>query len=159
MRIRSIHELSVPVSRYADPAIAPGGLTTSLVAVTTDAMREGEPVVGYGYSSVGRFAQGGLIRERLAPRLLSAAEDSLIDLGGINLDPFRAWDVMMTGEKPGGHGERCVAVGALDMLGADVRHLGQAIAPLREARERGGCDLREGSQAQLARSAHGQVPE
>ena len=115
MRIRSVHELSVPVSRYADPAIAPGGLTTSLVAVTTDAMREGEPVVGDGYSSVGRFAQGGLIRERFAPRLLSAAEDSLIDLGCVNLDPFRAWDVMMTGEKPGGHGERCVAVGALDM--------------------------------------------
>ena len=115
MRIRSIHELSVPVSRHADPAIASGGLTTSLVAVTTDTMREGEPVVGYGFSSVGRFAQGGLIRERFAPRLLSAAEDSLIDLGGINLDPFRAWDVMMTGEKPGGHGERCVAVGALDM--------------------------------------------
>jgi L-alanine-DL-glutamate epimerase-like enolase superfamily enzyme len=31
------------------------------------------------------------------------------------LDPFRAWDCMMTGEKPGSHGERCVAVGTLDM--------------------------------------------
>jgi L-alanine-DL-glutamate epimerase-like enolase superfamily enzyme len=39
----------------------------------------------------------------------------LLNRDGTNLDPFRAWDVMMAGEKPGGHGERCVAVGALDM--------------------------------------------
>jgi L-alanine-DL-glutamate epimerase-like enolase superfamily enzyme len=38
-----------------------------------------------------------------------------MDDAGTNLDPFRAWKVVMTGEKPGGHGERCVAVGALDM--------------------------------------------
>jgi L-alanine-DL-glutamate epimerase-like enolase superfamily enzyme len=103
------------VSRYADPAIASGGLTTSLVAVITDVMRAGKPIVGYGFSSVGRFAQGGLIRERFAPRLLNAAAGALSDEFGTNLDPFRAWNVMMAGEKPGGHGERCVAVGTLDM--------------------------------------------
>ena len=115
MRIVAIAERTIPVSRYADPALPSGGLTTSLVAVTTDVRRSGRPVVGYGYASVGRFAQGGLIRERFAPRLLAADGASLADEAGATIDPFRAWSVMMSGEKPGGHGERCVAVGALDM--------------------------------------------
>ena len=115
MRITEIRERAIPVSRYADPAIPSGGLTTSLVAVVTDVVRAGKPVVGYGFSSVGRFAQGGLIRERFAPRLLNAPAGALCDEPGTNLDPFRAWNVMMTGEKPGGHGERCVAIGTLDM--------------------------------------------
>ncbi len=114
MRITDIREQAIPVSRYADPAIPSGGLTTSVVAVVTDVVRDGRPVTGYGYASVGRYAQGGLIRERFAPRLLNAA-DALADEAGTNLDPFRAWRAMMTGEKPGGHGERCVAVGTLDM--------------------------------------------
>jgi L-alanine-DL-glutamate epimerase-like enolase superfamily enzyme len=115
MRIVDIRERTIAISRYADPAILSGGLTTSLVAVITDVMRAGKPIVGYGFSSVGRFAQGGLIRERFAPRLLNAAAGALSDELGTNLDPFRAWNVMMAGEKPGGHGERCVAVGTLDM--------------------------------------------
>ncbi len=106
MRILDVRERSVPISRFADPALPGGGLTTSIVAVATDARRDGAPVVGYGFASFGRFAQGGLIRERFAPRLLAA---------GGGLDPFLAWEAMMAGEKPGGHGERCVAVGALDM--------------------------------------------
>ncbi|HBN8233536.1 TPA: mandelate racemase [Pseudomonas aeruginosa] len=114
MRIQEIHERSIPLSRYAGVAAAAGGLSTSLVAVRTDVVRDGRRVVGYGHASVGRYAQGGLIRERFAPRLLAAPADSLLgDDGGI--DPFRAWSVMMRDEKPGGHGERCVAVGALDM--------------------------------------------
>lgn len=115
MRIVDIRERSVAISRYADPAIPSGGLTTSIVAVVTDAMRDGRPVIGYGFGSIGRFAQGGLIRERFAPRLLAAADGALADATGTNLDPVRAWAAMMAGEKPGGHGERCVAVGTLDM--------------------------------------------
>ncbi|EDZ99339.1 Mandelate racemase/muconate lactonizing protein [Burkholderia sp. H160] len=115
MRITNIRERSIHVSRYEDPSIPSGGLTTSLLEVTTDVVLAGKPVVGFGYASIGRFAQGGLIRERFAPRLLNAPADSLADDAGANLDPLRAWVVMMTGEKPGGHGERCVAVGALDM--------------------------------------------
>jgi L-alanine-DL-glutamate epimerase-like enolase superfamily enzyme len=115
MRIVDIRERGIAISRYADPAIPSGGLTTSLVAVVTDVMRAGKPVVGYGFSSVGRFAQGGLVRERFAPRLLRAGDDELSDAADTNLDPFKAWHVMMTGEKSGGHGERCVAVGTLDM--------------------------------------------
>jgi hypothetical protein len=115
MRIVSIRERPVGISRYLDPRIASGGLTTSLVAVVTDVTRHGQPVTGYGFASVGRYAQGGLIKERFAPRLLQAAAQDITTSDGANLDPFRAWTVMMTGEKPGGHGERCVAVGALDM--------------------------------------------
>jgi hypothetical protein len=59
MRIVDIRERSIAISRYADPAIPSGGLTTSPVAVVTEVMRAGKPVVGYGFSSVGRFAQGG----------------------------------------------------------------------------------------------------
>jgi len=115
MNITDIREKSILISRYEDPVLPTGGLTTSLVAVTTDVVRNGKPVIGYGYSSVGRFAQGGLIRERFAARLLRAPKGSLADEEGTNLDPFLAWNTMMNGEKPGGHGERCVAVGTLDM--------------------------------------------
>ncbi len=115
MRIAEIRERSVPISRYADATIPSGGLTTSIVAATSDVVREGKPVVGYGFASVGHFAQGGLMRERFIPRLLNASGGALADDVGMNLDPFRAWETMMAGEKPGGHGERCVAVGALDM--------------------------------------------
>jgi len=115
MRIAQIRERSMPISRYADATIASGGLTTSVAAVTTDVVRDGKPVTGYGFGSVGRFAQSGLMRERFIPRLLNAPDGGLANEAGMNLDPFRAWETMMTGEKPGGHGERCVAVGALDM--------------------------------------------
>ncbi len=115
MRIVEIRERSIPISRYCDTSLPSGGLTTSIVAISTDVFRDGKPVVGYGFGSMGRFAQGGLIRERFAPRLLQAGEAALRDETGSNFDPFRAWKVMMAGEKPGGHGERCVAVGTLDM--------------------------------------------
>ena len=122
MRVVDVREHSVPISRFADPALPSGGLTTSVVSVTTDVRRDGAPVVGYGFGSFGRYAQGGLIRERFAPRLLAA---------GGGLDPFRAWEAMMAGEKPGGHGERCVAVGALDMAlwDASAKAAGPAAAP------------------------------
>src|SRR6516162_3036640 len=115
MRVVEVRERTLPVSRYADQAAPSGGLPTSAVAVITDVIRGGHPLIGYGFASIGRFAQGGLIRERFAPRLLAARDIDLMDDAGTNLDPFRAWKVMMSGEKPGGHGERCVAVGALDM--------------------------------------------
>ena len=109
MRIVDIVERSVAISRYGPEEDAPAELTTSAVAVLTDG-----PHTGYGFASIGRFAQSGLIGERFAPRLLAAAPATLLDDAG-GLDPLLAWDAMMAGEKPGGHGERPVAVGALDM--------------------------------------------
>jgi D(-)-tartrate dehydratase len=115
MRIVDIRERTVPISRFADPNVDAGGLDTTAVAITTDMRREGDPIVGFGFASVGRFGQSGLIRERFAPRLIAAAPEQLVTGQGDRIDPLLAWDCMMQGEKPGGHGERCVAVGALDM--------------------------------------------
>lgn len=71
-RIVDVREASVAISRYDDDRIPSGGLTTSIVAITTDVQCDGKPVTGFGFSSIGRFAQSGLIRERFAPRLLAA---------------------------------------------------------------------------------------
>jgi D(-)-tartrate dehydratase len=90
-------------------------MTTSLVAVVTNVVREGAPVIGYGFNSNGRYGQGGLIRERFAPRIMAAEPASLVDQSGENLDPDRVWTAMMRNEKPGGHGDRSVAVGTIDM--------------------------------------------
>ena len=90
-------------------------MTTSLVAVVTDAIRDGRPVIGSGFNSYGRYGQGGLIRERFAPRIREAEPASLLDAAGTNLDPDQVWAAMMRNEKPGGHGERSVAVGTIDM--------------------------------------------
>src|SRR5580658_10404493 len=90
-------------------------MTLSLVAVVTDVERDGRRVVGYGFNSNGRYGQGALIRERFAPRILEADPKSLLHGSGENLDPDRVWTAMMRNEKPGGRGERSVAVGTLDM--------------------------------------------
>ena len=120
MRITDIYERTIPISRYADTSMPSGGLTTSLVAIVTDVIRDGKPIVGFGYSSVGRFGQGGLLRDRFIPRLMAAPSAALLDRAGTTFEPFRAWEIMMADEKPGGHGERCVAVGTLDMAIWDV---------------------------------------
>ena len=90
-------------------------MTTSVVAIVTDVVRHGRPVIGYGFNSNGRYAATGLLKERFLPRLERAAPASLLTDAGDNLDPHRIWQTMMTGEKPGGHGERAVAVGTVDM--------------------------------------------
>lgn len=90
-------------------------MTCSIVAVITDVIRDGNPVIGYGFNSNGRYGQGALIRERFLPRLLDIAPERLIDQDYDNLDPFAIWATLMTNEKPGGHGERSVAVGTIDM--------------------------------------------
>ena len=115
MRILDVREKTVPISSPIRNAyIDFSKMTLSLVAVLTDVQRDGRPVVGYGFHSNGRYAQGPLLRERFIPRLLAAEPDALLDDRGV-LDPHRVWQTVMTDEKPGGHGERSVAVGALDM--------------------------------------------
>ncbi|MEY4426658.1 MAG: hypothetical protein RL535_956, partial [Pseudomonadota bacterium] len=90
-------------------------MTLSLVAVVTDVIQGGKPVIGYGFNSNGRYGQGSLIRERFRPRVVEAKEGSLLNEAGDNIDPHKVWACMMTNEKPGGHGERSVAVGTIDM--------------------------------------------
>jgi L-alanine-DL-glutamate epimerase-like enolase superfamily enzyme len=116
MRIVEITEVTQPIaSPIRNAYIDFSKMTASLVAIVTDVMRDGRRVVGYGFNSNGRYGQGGLIRERFRDRILAAEPMSLLDDSGTNLDPGRIWAAMMANEKPGGHGERSVAVGTLDM--------------------------------------------
>jgi L-alanine-DL-glutamate epimerase-like enolase superfamily enzyme len=116
MRITSIHSASVPIaSAIRNAYIDFSKMTASVVAVVTDARRDGRRVVGYGFNSNGRYAQTGLLAERFIPRLMQAEPASLLNDEGSNLDPHRIWACMMANEKPGGHGERSVAVGVVDM--------------------------------------------
>src|SRR5215470_17482221 len=116
VRIVDVCEITKPISSPIRNAyIDFTKMTTSLVAVVTDARRDGRRVVGYGFNSNGRYGQGGLIRERFADRILEAPPASLLDAAGTNLDPHKVWAAMMRNEKPGGHGERSVAVGTIDM--------------------------------------------
>ena len=116
IRITDIREITKPISSPIRNAyIDFSKMTSSLVAVVTNVERNGRRVVGYGFNSNGRYGQGGLIRERFAPRILEADPRSLLDATGDNLDPDRIWACMMTNEKPGGHGDRSVAVGTIDM--------------------------------------------
>lgn len=116
MRIIDVVEITKPIaSPIRNAYIDFSKMTTSLVAVITDVVVDGRRVVGYGFNSNGRYGQGGLIRERFRDRILQAEPTTLLNDQGDNLDPQRIWDVMMANEKPGGHGERSVAVGTLDM--------------------------------------------
>ncbi|MEF2548354.1 mandelate racemase/muconate lactonizing enzyme family protein [Aurantimonas sp. E1-2-R+4] len=116
MRITEIREKTVSIaSPIANAFIDFSKMTCSVVAVVTDQMRDGKPVVGFGFNSNGRYGQGALMRERFIPRLMEADPETLIDREHDNLDPFAIWTAMMTNEKPGGHGERSVAVGTIDM--------------------------------------------
>src|SRR3954466_8541868 len=114
--IVDVREVTKPIaSPIRNAYIDFSKMTTSLVAVVTNVERNGHRVVGYGFNSNGRYGQGGLIRERFAPRLREADPASLMDASGDNLDPDKVWAVLMSNEKPGGHGERSVAVGTIDM--------------------------------------------
>jgi D(-)-tartrate dehydratase len=116
MRIADLREVTAPIaSPIANAYIDFSKMTCSLVAVVTDVVRDGRTVVGYGFNSNGRYGQGGLIRERFAPRVLEAKPETLLNDAGDNLDPDRIWQTLMRNEKPGGHGERSVAVGTIDM--------------------------------------------
>ena len=116
MKIIDIREVTKPIkSDIRNAYIDFSKMTLSLVAVVTDVVRDGKPVIGYGFNSNGRYGQGGLIRERFVPRILDAAPGSLLDENRDNLDPHKVWAAMMSNEKPGGHGERSVAVGTIDM--------------------------------------------
>lgn len=116
MRIVDLRETVVPIkSEIRNAYVDFSQMTVSVVALLTDVVRYGKRVVGFGFNSNGRYAPSGLLRERFIPRLKSAEPRQLVDETGENLNPFRIWDVLMKNENPGGHGERSVAVGVIDM--------------------------------------------
>ncbi len=141
MRIVAVHEKTVSIaSPMSNALIDFSRMTCSVVAVVTDAVRAGKRVIGYGFNSNGRYGQGALLRERFFPRLMEAEPRTLLDETGENLDPFRIWAIAMKNEKPGGHGERSVAMGTLDMAVWDAvaKIAGKPLYRLLADRFRGG---------------------
>ena len=101
MKIVNILESTRPIkSDIRNAYIDFSKMTLSLVAVVTDVIRDGKPVIGYGFNSNGRYGQGALMRDRFIPRVLEAEPASLLDETGENLDPHKVWARMMINEKP-----------------------------------------------------------
>lgn len=114
MRIVEIREKAVPLnSRLRNAVFSFEDMTTSIVALITDVVRNGRPIVGYAFNSTGRYACGAQMRERFVPRLRRApAEDTTLDPKAF--DPDRVLKAMMFGEKPGGDMERSVGIGTIE---------------------------------------------
>jgi L-alanine-DL-glutamate epimerase-like enolase superfamily enzyme len=120
MRIVSAHEGVIPInSSMSNAFIDFSTMDCSILALVSDVVVDGQPLVGYGFNSNGRYSAGEILRRRILPRLLEADPDSLLDEEG-GLSPAAAWELMMRNEKPGGHGERSVAVGVVDMALHDL---------------------------------------
>ena len=115
MRIVDIRETAVPLnSTLANSSIDFSEMTTSVVAVITDVMRAGKPVCGFAFNSTGRYACGAQMRARFIPRVLKADPESLLDGAG-NFAPEKILAVMMQNEKSGGHSERSVGIGTIEV--------------------------------------------
>jgi L-alanine-DL-glutamate epimerase-like enolase superfamily enzyme len=116
LKITEIREVAVPLrSTLRNSVFDFSEMTTSVVAVHTDVIRDGKPVIGYAFNSTGRYACGEQMRSRLIPRLMKADPESLLDETGNNFDPSKILACMMQREKPGGHTERSVAVGTIEV--------------------------------------------
>jgi len=114
MRIVAVREQTIRLGAATrNASISFDAMTASAVALHTDVTKNGKPLVGLAFDSIGRYGHGALLRERFIPRLLAADPDDYSDRNG-GIDPARAWAVLMANEKPGGHGERCGAVGLID---------------------------------------------
>jgi L-alanine-DL-glutamate epimerase-like enolase superfamily enzyme len=125
MRILDVREIPVPLEgNVANAMVSFKCHTVSLVAVVSDRIRAGKRVVGYAFDSIGRYAQGGILRERFIPRLLAAPPDSLLSADGARFDPEQVLRTLMRDEKPGGHGDRAAAVAALELAVWDLNTSG-----------------------------------
>jgi L-alanine-DL-glutamate epimerase-like enolase superfamily enzyme len=114
LRITAIAEKAVPVgSTMRNAAFDFSEMTTSVVAVTTDVLRNGKPIVGYAFNSTGRYACGASMRARFIPRILSAKPEELQDQAAL-IDPAKVLSRMMLREKPGGDAERSVPIGTIE---------------------------------------------
>lgn len=121
MKITAIHEISVRMQgNVANALVSFAEHDVSLVALVSDVIRNGKPVIGYAFDSIGRFAQGGILRDRMIPRLQAAAPDSLLDDTGRRFDPARVLQTILRNEKPGGHGDRAAAAGAIELAVWDL---------------------------------------
>ncbi len=164
MRIAEIRELPVRLDGdVANAVVSFAEHDVSLVAVISDVVRDGRPVSGVAFNSIGRFAQSGIIRHRLAPRILAADPSTLVDASDI-VDPARVAAAAMRNEKPGGHGDRAGAVAALELACWDLRaklrgepayatiaeHFGRVPSPAMNVYAAGGYYFAEDSTERLA---------
>jgi D(-)-tartrate dehydratase len=116
MRIVDIRECAVPLkSDIRNSSFDFSEMTTSVVAVLTDVVREGRPVTGFAFNSTGRYACGAAMRVRFIPRILAADPHALLDETEANFDPGKILAVMMQREKSGGHSERSIAIGTIEV--------------------------------------------
>src|SRR5215208_1143590 len=116
MRIVDIRETAVPLkSDLANSSFDFSEMTTSVVAVITDVVRDGRPVSGFAFNSTGRYACGAAMRARFIPRILGADPRALLDQSQENFDPDKVLAVMMQREKSGGHSERSIAIGTIEV--------------------------------------------
>jgi D(-)-tartrate dehydratase len=116
MRIVDIRECAVPLkSEIRNSSFDFSEMTTSVVAVLTDVVRDGKPVTGFSFNSTGRYACGAAMRARFIPRILAADPRSLLDDANANFDPEKILAVMMQREKSGGHSERSIAIGTIEV--------------------------------------------
>jgi D(-)-tartrate dehydratase len=116
MRIVDIRETGVPLnSSLANSSIDFSEMTTSVVAVITDVKRDGETVCGFAFNSTGRYACGAQMRARFIPRILKADPQTLLNEAEDNFAPEKILAVMMRNEKSGGHSERSIAIGTIEV--------------------------------------------
>jgi L-alanine-DL-glutamate epimerase-like enolase superfamily enzyme len=116
MRITAIRETAIPINSTIRNAVFDfSEMTTSVVAVVTDVIRDGKPVAGFAFNSTGRYACGAQMRARFIPRIMNAPAEGLLNAAGDNLDPEKILGCMMQREKPGGHTERSVAIGTIEV--------------------------------------------
>src|SRR5271167_358064 len=116
MRIVDIRETAVPLnSTLANSSIDFSEMTTSVVAVITDVVRGGKPVCGFAFNSTGRYACGAQMRARFIPRILKASPKSLLNEAGDNFAPEKILSLMMQNEKSGGHSERSIGIGTIEV--------------------------------------------
>ncbi len=118
--IRGVYEISVPlIGNMANAVVNFSTHDVSLVAIVSSVIRGGKPVTGFGFNSIGRFAQPGILRRRMIPRILAASPEALLAEDGM-FDPVAISAVAMRDEKPGGHGDRAGALGALELAVWDL---------------------------------------
>jgi L-alanine-DL-glutamate epimerase-like enolase superfamily enzyme len=116
MRILEIRECTIPLkSNIRNSSFDFSEMTTSVVAVRTDVLRDGKPVTGFAFNSTGRYAYGATMRARFIPRILAADPHSLLDEAKENFDPSRILAILMQQEKSGGHSERSIAIGTIEV--------------------------------------------
>jgi hypothetical protein len=100
MRVTAIVERAValaggPRGGPANAVVDFSHHTVSLVAVVTDVIRHGRPVVGVAFDSIGRYAQSGILRDRTVARA-SGIAIAVADAG----EHVRAFGAQMPDAKP-----------------------------------------------------------